>query len=462
MAEFTVESSAVQSFRQTDRGNAEMLVALHGDEIKYCHQFGCWVVWDGSRWQKDKTGGSLIYSKAKSVLDVLWAGDPDARRWASKCESKGKISAMIDLATKDERISAVADDFDANPYLLNTMGGVIDLRDGSIIANPKPCLCTKIVPYSPATERVDAPMWNRFLDQISCGRDDWQDALIRYLGYSLTGDTRHEMFMLAVGNGRNGKSTIARMMTRLLGDYAGDFPPTMLLSSRMDRSTYELEAMKGVRFAPCDEPDRRRELDRDFLKRLVTGDKQQVRAIYGHPYDMKPEFKLFLMSNHKPKVEFDRAFRRRVMVLPFDLRLDEKDVNMHLAEELMEEAPMILLDLIAGCMSTQENGLLQTDDMIEALDSYEEDFDSVGAFLEEECSIDTGASIRTTELLQKYNEWAKRNNEPSMDSRKLMDQMRSKGYTFKRTTGGKRVFIGVEMAADEENDRRFARDRGLE
>ena len=39
-----------------DYGNAERLIAVHGQELRYCHPFKKWLVWDGRRWAPDETG----------------------------------------------------------------------------------------------------------------------------------------------------------------------------------------------------------------------------------------------------------------------------------------------------------------------------------------------------------------------------------------------------------------------
>lgn len=43
-------------FPRTDYGNAERLVARHGDDLRYCHPWKSWLVWDSRRWMQDDTG----------------------------------------------------------------------------------------------------------------------------------------------------------------------------------------------------------------------------------------------------------------------------------------------------------------------------------------------------------------------------------------------------------------------
>jgi len=44
------------SFNLTDTGNAELLVNLYGDKLRYDHKRTRWLIWNGNIWQPDTTG----------------------------------------------------------------------------------------------------------------------------------------------------------------------------------------------------------------------------------------------------------------------------------------------------------------------------------------------------------------------------------------------------------------------
>ncbi len=39
----------------TDVGNAALLVRLHGEDLRYCDSWKNWLVWAGTRWERDGT-----------------------------------------------------------------------------------------------------------------------------------------------------------------------------------------------------------------------------------------------------------------------------------------------------------------------------------------------------------------------------------------------------------------------
>jgi hypothetical protein len=117
----------------TDLGNAERLVRLFGDRIRFVPQWG-WLVWDGERWARDN-GNQRITELAEETVRQIYreaaeAQDPEERaklaKWAIASESRQRITALIDLAAP--MCLASPDEFDADDWLLNLENGVLNLR----------------------------------------------------------------------------------------------------------------------------------------------------------------------------------------------------------------------------------------------------------------------------------------------------------------------------------------------
>jgi len=53
-----------------DHGNAERLIAMYGEDLRYCHAFRKWLVWDGMRWAVDDTDQSRRLGK-QAMLEFL-------------------------------------------------------------------------------------------------------------------------------------------------------------------------------------------------------------------------------------------------------------------------------------------------------------------------------------------------------------------------------------------------------
>jgi putative DNA primase/helicase len=87
---------------------------------------GRWLHWSGERWQHEDT--LLVPDRAREVCRAGATGNNDGRVTKSLLTAK-TIAAVGRLAQADRRIAAKADQWDADPWLLNTPSGTIDPRD---------------------------------------------------------------------------------------------------------------------------------------------------------------------------------------------------------------------------------------------------------------------------------------------------------------------------------------------
>lgn len=115
------------------------------------------------------------------------------------------VAAIINLARADSRHAIAPDYLDADPWVLNTPEGIVDLRTGESQTHDRTALCSKVTTVAPA--RSDYPRWRRFLDQITAGDANLQAFLQRLAGYSLTGSIREHALFFLYGTGANGKGT---------------------------------------------------------------------------------------------------------------------------------------------------------------------------------------------------------------------------------------------------------------
>jgi putative DNA primase/helicase len=104
----------------TDVGNAERLVLLHGDTLKFCDALGGWHIWDGIRWKQDKEYRALALAKdtVKGIYGEAAEEPEESERkslakHAGKSENVQRIRAMLELAKPD--LALLPENLDANP-----------------------------------------------------------------------------------------------------------------------------------------------------------------------------------------------------------------------------------------------------------------------------------------------------------------------------------------------------------
>src|SRR5262249_13901930 len=139
-----------------------------------------------------------VFDLARDVARDAVARGADPKRLLSA----KTIAAIERLAESDRRHAATAEEWDADSWLLNTPGGVVELRTGKLLAHDPLRYMTKIPAVAPGG---DCPRWRRFLDEITATDAELQHFLQRVVGYALTGSTQEHALFFAYGTGANGK-----------------------------------------------------------------------------------------------------------------------------------------------------------------------------------------------------------------------------------------------------------------
>jgi putative DNA primase/helicase len=186
----------------------------HGGDLRFTAAWGRWSVWDGCVWKQDET--LCVYDLARTVCRETSAGCRD-KRLAPRIASAVTVAAVERMARADRRHAATVEQWDSDPWALNTPGGVIDLRSGKLRVAEREDYITKTAAVAPGGE---CPGWLAFLSRITNGNRELQDYMQRMAGYCLTGVTREHALFFLYGTGGNGKSVFLNTISGVMGDYA--------------------------------------------------------------------------------------------------------------------------------------------------------------------------------------------------------------------------------------------------
>ncbi len=453
LASSTARDASHNTPNLTDLGNARRLVSSHGGELRYCHPWGKWLAWDGRRWRLDDSGE--VIRRAKATISDLYreaatlddATRKDLVKHALRSEAGARIRAMVDLAESEPGIPVRPDELDRDPWLLNCENGTIDLRTGRLRPHNPADRITKLAPvaYDPA---ATCPTWGRFLDRILAGDPELIAFIRRAVGYSLTGDTSERVLLILHGEGRNGKSTLLEVLRAMLGDgYAMHIPTDTLLAKRHEGGIpNDVARLKGARFVSASEADEGRRLAEATIKTLTGGDTLTARFMRAEWFDFKPEFTLWLATNHRPVIRgTDKAIWDRLRLVPFAVRIPEAEQDRQLRDKLLAEAPGILAWAVRGCLEWQRDGLGYPAAVREATEGYRTEQDVLGAFLIDCCVTGTGYQATAKELYAAYSRWCDESNEQPIAKNGFGERLRERGFTDARGTHGQRRWHGVGL-----------------
>jgi len=451
----------------TDMGNAERLATRHARELRYCHPWRSWVIWDGRRWARDRTGEAV--RRAKETVRSLYGeaaalGEEAARRdlakHALRSEEQRRIAGMMELARSDERISLLPEilDADGTHYLLNVLNGTLDLRTGVLSLHQPGHYITKLAPvrYDPA---VTCSAWEGFLARV-VPDPEVRAFLQRFAGYALTGDTSEQAFCLLYGTGANGKSTFLETLKALLGDYAhkADFETFLEARAARDRKgvpRVDLLELAGRRVVIAIETTEGRQLDATTVKELTGGDTLTARGLYhAELTSFRPQAKLFLAANHRPEIrDATEAIWRRVFEVPFTVTIPEAERDPGLPERLRQpgEQAGILNWLLEGCLAWQAASspprLRPPQEVRRATHAYREDQDVIGPFLAARCVREPSARATGKILRTAYVAWCQESEEQELGEKVFSRALEEHGFRRERGRDRNRTrgWVGIRL-----------------
>jgi putative DNA primase/helicase len=316
-----------------------------------------------------------------------------------------------------------------------------DLQSGESYA-PRPSdYITKMAGCSCASPETPHPVWTAFLERIAPD-PELRAFLQRFVGYCLTGATNEHKFVFAYGTGANGKSTFINTISAIMGDYATVADVGTFIAAATERHPTDVAKLHGYRLVVAQETEKGRRWDEPKIKSMTGGDKMTARFMRCDFFDFVPKFKLWIVGNHKPRLEnVDEAMRRRMLLVPFTVQIPPEERDPNLPVKLKAEWPAILRWAIDGCLEWQRKGLAPPKIVTDATDEYFDDQDIIKQWLEDRTE-DGGpyAFTPTSELFTSWKEWCIERNLKPGTGNVFSDALVDRGYVRKKGAKGVRGF----------------------
>jgi putative DNA primase/helicase len=409
---------------------------LHANHFRYVAVSSQWMRWSDSRWETEST--LAAFDESRKLCRN--AGTATAKT----------VAAVVALARSDRTIAATVDQWDRDPWSLNT-DVTHDLRTGTARPpNPLDYL-TKKTACDAAAAGTPHPLWDAFLKRITADDIELQRFLQRYIGYCCTGFTHEHVFIFAYGQGANGKGTFINTVSKIFGDYATVADMNTFLVTRNERHPTDLAKLRGARLVVAQETQKGRRWDETKIKALTGGDKITARFMRQDYFDFEPTFKLFIAGNHKPRLStIDEAMKRRMLVVPFTVQIPPSERDLKLSEKLWNEREAILRWCIDGCLEWQRVGLTPPSSVRKTTDEYFEDQDNLGQWLEDCVNQDAGifGFELTSVLFTSWKAWCERQNLKPGSEKTFAEALRDKGFEKHRRDHG-RGFVGITLKGND-------------
>ena len=321
-------------------------------------------------------------------------------------------------------------ELDQNPYLLCFKNGIIDFkekvfRDGR--AEDYVSFCTN-VEYIPKgnerrVERVEEEV-KTFMEQLfpatELRRYMWE-----HLASTLIGTLDNQTFNMYFGSGRNGKSVLVDLMSKVLGDYKGTVPTSLITQSRptIGSTSSEIAQLRGVRYAVMQEPSKGDKINEGIMKEITGGDPIQGRALFKDTVTFVPQFKLVVCTNTLFEISSnDDGTWRRIRICDFLSKFVQKPyedplfpkqrcphqfpLDKKLDQKFADWAPVLAYLLVDLAFDT-EGDVRDCDAVLSASNRYRDDQDKIAQFARERIipAGDTNSKLYRADVKNDYKGW---------------------------------------------------------
>jgi len=226
------------------------------------------------------------------------------------------------------------------------------------------------------------------------------------------------------------------------------------MASKTDRHPTDLAGLRGARLVTATETEKGRQWAEARIKALTGEDLIRARFMRQDEFTYEATYKLFMIGNSTPRFEggVDEAMRRRLHLIPFDVKIPEAERDRELADKLKAEAESILQWCIEGCLEWQRIGLNPPTTVVSATASYLADEDTVLAWIDDKCTFNADKFESSSALFASWSAWARANGEAAGSRKDFAKAIVSHGCVPDRATGGTRGFKGLRIAVDQPPD----------
>lgn len=291
------------------------------------------------------------------------------------------------------------------------------------------------------------PLWEKFLREVLPG-DGLISILQEYLGLLFVDrdKLKLEKMLILYGSGANGKSVVFETIYGILGEQNISVYDMSQLT-RGKSSEANLADIDGKMLNYSSELDPH-DFSGDIVKRLISGEPIQARKLYKDPMQLKIIPLFIANANELPETsDRTKAFFRRVLIIPFNVTIEEKKQDKALSTKLRKEYSGILNWILEGTQRIMQRGINFTESKIvdKTIEEYKIIQDSVYGFVFVNKllpSVEEGAEmyfVTNNELYKQYEKYCNDVTKKPYGKNRFLQIFKTHG--FKSYSGAERGFV---------------------
>lgn len=322
-------------------------------------------------------------------------------RWlGDRCRANHVTNALDKLKGYRPTISHVQPE-----GLLNVTNGMLDWRTG------------ELEPHDPAhrsTYQLQAawrpgamcPTVDRWLAEVV--EADVIELVWEIVGTCVyAGDPFHRAVLLH-GTGRNGKGTLLRLITALIGEaFVSSITPQQLAEDR-----FAAAGLFGMVANLAGDLDARAVLRSDVFKMATGGDMFEVQRKYGQPFKIRNRATMLFAANALPgSPDHSHGYGSRWVVVPFQtITLTPEQEDRGLEARLAAELDGVLVQAVEGLRRALKRGdYVRPASVVAATEAFKRDSNPLARFVDE-CLVVSGMphhNVARASVVDAYRAWCR-------------------------------------------------------
>jgi P4 family phage/plasmid primase-like protien len=375
------------------------------------------------------------------------------------------LSEVVSWVTTNSFLHIDRAEFNPDIDIINVENGLYNIKTGEFGEHDQGYRFISQIPvkYDPD---ADCPLIKKFIGEIVYEQDF--AVLQEWFGYCLLRGYPFHVACMLIGDGKNGKSTLLRLLTRFLG---GDNVSTKELANLIF-NRFSIAKLYGKLANISPDISDKALTSTGLFKAITGGDRVDAEEKFKGSFEFTNHAKLIFSCNKLPKSDDETyAFFRRWILISFPNTFDGDKCDHDILNKITTEQELsgLLNWSLQGLKRLLANGKFSYGKTVEDVQTqYKTLSDPIYAFCAEHLTSKEGERLPKADVYEKYVTWAKKKMLPitatnmfTVELAKHMPGMRT------GTSGGERnrkpAYVNITWAVKtEETVEKNDHEGGLE
>lgn len=490
------------SYNDTDI--AELLFHLYRDTFVCTNiQKRQWMMYENHRWVPNENGHtlemkitqivrpiimqSILECHDKSQLDKSYKEMSSFAKTLVDMGNQKRIKDIIDRARSYFYRKDFFDQLDSGTKLIGFTNGVFDLEARKL----RPGKPDDMISFSTGYDYVEYNMSHKkvkyiidLLKQIQPDKDV-REFLLKWISSWFDGHIYDQKFTIFTGSGRNGKSTLIKLIEATWGKKKGGYYSTVdatMFTREADNPSKPKPHLANKKYykrvLTCGEPEAHDKLKAGIIKIHTGGDSFEVRGCFEtESITIDPQYSVVMITNNIPEIDirggdYDDGIWRRILVIHFPSKFLEKtnkmynpknkyhfviDKNVNKTIESYKDVFAWLLLNIYYPMFMDGGDLNVPEEVEKHTKKYQDECNDVGNFISHTYTV-TGEKedkVKFKDVYDKYRIWSASNFKKYKVTdleKELAHNFRNIGVKVEKNNLGLYVYAGLKLKKDDDED----------